>query len=218
MITSKICSKCNQELSIDNFHKSTNNKDGFKGQCKKCRREYNAIYVEEAKEKIFTMRKQYRENNKEILSIKKKEYYKNNKEEHKKRMKEYIDKNKAELYRKKKIYREENKERLLAQRKLYRQTPEARIIKRVSNFNRKVLERKAGKLDNDEVKKIVNNAKKCYWCGTSIKKSFHIDHYVPLSKGGTNAIENIVISCPQCNMKKHNTDPLKFAQSIGKLF
>lgn len=60
--------------------------------------------------------------------------------------------------------------------------------------------------------------KKCYWCGTRCAKSFHIDHYVPLVRGGAHVAENLVIACPACNMSKNARDPYEFAQHVGRLF
>jgi 5-methylcytosine-specific restriction endonuclease McrA len=43
---------------------------------------------------------------------------------------------------------------------------------------------------------------KCVSCG--LKKTLTKDHIVPLSKGGTDYIENIQPLCKNCNSKKHN--------------
>ena len=47
---------------------------------------------------------------------------------------------------------------------------------------------------------------RCYWCGASIEK-YHVDHVIPLSKGGSDAPENLVISCQTCNQEKYNKLP-----------
>lgn len=47
----------------------------------------------------------------------------------------------------------------------------------------------------------------CWWCGRQIIGSFHIDHRIPLAKGGNNAPENICIACPKCNLSKHDKLP-----------
>ena len=43
------------------------------------------------------------------------------------------------------------------------------------------------------------------------KKRYHVDHVIPLSKGGSDGRENIVISCPSCNMSKKDKMPEVFA-------
>lgn len=63
-----------------------------------------------------------------------------------------------------------------------------------------------------------NQQKICYWCNVECKSEYHIDHYVPLAKGGTHTIDNLVIACPKCNLTKNAKDPYKFAQTKGRLF
>lgn len=44
---------------------------------------------------------------------------------------------------------------------------------------------------------------RCWWCGKRIKgNEYHVDHVIPIVRGGTNALNNLCISCPECNMKK----------------
>jgi 5-methylcytosine-specific restriction endonuclease McrA len=62
---------------------------------------------------------------------------------------------------------------------------------------------------------------KCYWrnvnddCSVSLKGGYHVDHVVPLSKGGSNGPENLVLACPTCNLQKHAKHPMDWA---GVLF
>jgi len=35
------------------------------------------------------------------------------------------------------------------------------------------------------------------------RDSYHIDHVVPISKGGPHSITNVILCCPECNLKKH---------------
>lgn len=42
---------------------------------------------------------------------------------------------------------------------------------------------------------------KCYYCGAPWR---HIDHIVPLSRGGKHEIDNLVTACAKCNTTKHN--------------
>ncbi|MCL4824334.1 MAG: HNH endonuclease [Anaerolineales bacterium] len=48
-------------------------------------------------------------------------------------------------------------------------------------------------------------AELCEYCHTSERwqyVSFTIDHVIPLSKGGTDGLENLALSCFHCNRKK----------------
>lgn len=44
---------------------------------------------------------------------------------------------------------------------------------------------------------------KCYYCKTNLPSNYHADHKIPLSRGGKNTKENIALSCPDCNLRKH---------------
>lgn len=48
---------------------------------------------------------------------------------------------------------------------------------------------------------------KCFYCNEFIEtKTWHLDHVIPISKGGLNSNENIVSSCKECNLMKGALD------------
>ena len=49
-------------------------------------------------------------------------------------------------------------------------------------------------------KLIQRDGKLCHYCG--ITKGKTVDHKIPVAKGGTNHIDNLVLSCGPCNSKK----------------
>ena len=66
----------------------------------------------------------------------------------------------------------------------------------------------------------------CHWCSVPLVKEAQrrdsyvglsprgqVDHLVPLSKGGTNTVDNIVLACPACNQKKRDKLPEEFASN-----
>ena len=58
-------------------------------------------------------------------------------------------------------------------------------------------------------------------CGRKVrKKEFHVDHIVPISKGGSEwELDNLELSCPECNLKKGTrTEPEEFrcAEAVWK--
>jgi 5-methylcytosine-specific restriction endonuclease McrA len=59
---------------------------------------------------------------------------------------------------------------------------------------------------------------KCANCRTPIgQKTYHRDHIVALSRGGSNDISNIQLLCIPCNRRKYNKCPIEFAQAHGRL-
>jgi 5-methylcytosine-specific restriction endonuclease McrA len=48
-------------------------------------------------------------------------------------------------------------------------------------------------------------------------KKFHVDHVMPLAKGGSNDKYNLQLLCPSCNLSKHSKDPIDWAQENGRL-
>jgi len=52
---------------------------------------------------------------------------------------------------------------------------------------------------------------RCYWCGSKVRERYHVDHVMPLALGGSDGPENLVISCPPCNLSKGARHPMEFA-------
>lgn len=51
----------------------------------------------------------------------------------------------------------------------------------------------------------------CFYCGAAVGGKFHVDHVVPISRGGSDGPENLVIACPLCNRRKGAKHPAEFA-------
>ena len=133
----------------------------------------------------------------------------------------YTEKNKKRIYEYHKIYyklyREQNKETILEKCKKYRQTNNFKISNRNSSNKRRTIT-KIGDVTTQQLQELYENSNFCYWCNTNLKnKKIHLDHYIPLSKGGQHTLSNLVVSCPHCNHTKSSKDPIKFANSIGRL-
>jgi 5-methylcytosine-specific restriction endonuclease McrA len=43
----------------------------------------------------------------------------------------------------------------------------------------------------------------CFYCKKALSSSFHIDHKVPVNRGGESELGNYVLACMQCNQEKH---------------
>lgn len=61
---------------------------------------------------------------------------------------------------------------------------------------------------------------RCAYCRRPVPKEGnerHVDHIVPLIKGGTNDRRNLQILCQPCNLEKGRRDPLDHARTLGLL-
>lgn len=110
-----------------------------------------------------------------------------------------------------KVYRREHHERNRErdnQRSMeyYRQNGE-----RFKHYTAKYYARKrhnGGSYTHDELDTLYKQQRGCCWyCGKFVGLTFDIDHRVPVSRGGSSDISNIVISCRECNDSKANKLP-----------
>lgn len=58
---------------------------------------------------------------------------------------------------------------------------------------------------------------KCAICLKRLRRKHHVDHKIPLSRGGGNGPDNIQLTCGPCNMAKGAKDLIAFAQENGRL-
>lgn len=98
--------------------------------------------------------------------------------------------------------------------KLYRK----RNPDKVAEFTKKRNSKKIGKLPRGTIKKIGDSQKwLCVICRKNILNSYHVDHIIPLAKGGMHEPKNIQILCPSCNVRKSAKDPIDYMQERGFL-
>lgn len=151
----------------------------------------------------------YREQNKESIKLAKREYRQTNLEKVKKANKTYYESNKEKIAEKTKEYRENNKEYLKEQKAEYYRSFVGRLVSKNARSTRRALKNSTSdgtvtKNYLDTLLTIQNN--KCYYCENlldlSANGNVHLDHYIPLSKGGKHSCGNVVWSCSTCNLKK----------------
>lgn len=169
------------------------------------RNAYIKAYYEANKEKIAAQQKTYRDANKEKVAAYQKAYRDANKEQ----LKAYRDANKESIAAQRKAYRDANKKKEAARLKAYREANKGKIAQQ--DAQRRF--RKTHIINH----LLVAQRGKCASCHVNVIEKHHLDHIVPLAKGGTNNRSNFQLLCPACNLSKHAKDPLAFMQERGKL-
>ena len=187
----KKCCTCKVKKNISEFNNNKNSKDGFLAYCKQCAKQRRL----DNKEKISKYRDSISEKNK----IYQKNYHPS-----------YYQKNKNTLLRQNKEYRIKNKNRLSSYRKEFAKTEIGKAVQANTNHKRRIAIRE-GNVSSSEILKLKSSSFLCYWCLSLIKNErIHLDHFLPISKGGKHELSNLVISCPKCNQTKGSKMPHEF--------
>lgn len=74
-----------------------------------------------------------------------------------------------------------------------------------------------GELKNTKLRNCIfmKHNYQCVYCGGYGEE---IEHIIPRSKGGTNSVQNLTLSCRKCNIKKGNLSLKDFAKKVKKNF
>lgn len=149
-MTSKVCSKCNIDKDLGEFHKDKSRKDGYRNACKECKNSYSKQYRIDNRESISANKKEYREKNTEVIKERKKNYYEKKKLEKK------------------------NEEKLEVNSK---NCSRCNIDKDIVEFHKDHRRKDGHKSICEECAKIVVNAKKCFKCNVDKDiNDFRKDH------------------------------------------
>lgn len=85
------------------------------------------------------------------------------------------------------------------------------------NANSSRREKIKGKIPASMYFDFISKAKKiCHYCEAECFNDFHVDHFYPLSKGGSHSLCNLVIACPCCNLSKGASSPYSFINKINQ--
>ncbi len=218
----KICSKCNLEIPVDQFYRDKSKKDGRSTICKLCRQKYDQSPKGKTRQTKYetstkgkNRQKGWREKNPETI---------------KKLGKEWREKNKEKDYLRKKIWNEENREKINDQQRLKRETdPNYQLYYKMSNsINKSLRGNKNGykweSLVDFTFQQLKDHLEKQFedwmtWNNhTSISKSngkkvWHIDHIIPSSSFSFTSPDDPEFK--QCWCLK-NLRPLEALENISK--
>lgn len=185
----KKCTKCGVEKPFSDFHKNNRTKDGLIGSCKSCVSNYHKTYYERNKAHMKTD------------SLRR---YSEDKEKHKARFKAWRERNPGYDAEKSRAWRKNNPgayQRWLEENPSYhrawrQENPE---LVRAYARKRRALIQENGWEEYTEAEVIEIWGDACVYCGGPFE---HLDHVHPISKGGSDTLDNVVPSCAPCNYSK----------------
>ena len=73
-----------------------------------------------------------------------------------------------------------------------------------------------GRIDIEALRdRILACGGRCEWCGVSlVAVEFELDHVISLKGGGGHSPANLAVACPECNRRKGQKHPARFAAEI----
>lgn len=219
LITSKACSKCGDTKPTGDFYRSTSGSiDGFRAECRTCYNARRRASVDPEKNKADC--RKWRQNNlaktreadRKRYPARRPERLERGREEWRtltpderarrtERLREWKasnpDRVKAMWQRTYAKHRQKHSERVT---RWARENPEARAAIR---DRRRAREAGAdGDYTKDDVRVLLKRqGRVCFYCQCPLTK-FSVDHFIPLSRGGSNGPSNLVLSCHPCNCRK----------------
>lgn len=191
------CVKCHETKPLTDFRKVKAIKSGHRGHCKSCEAAASKVYNAANREDIAAKQKAYKEANRQEIAVNKKAWKKANPEKVVASSQIYYEAHREGIAFKQKVYYEANREETATKTRAWRAAnPDSR---RNSQLKRRALKRGNGtlKVTAKDLKRML--AKPCAYCGSPAE---HIDHVVPLSRGGGHSIGNLVGACAPCNLSK----------------
>ena len=191
------------------------------GRCHRCTQDdkYSAAKLDPEKQKAYMASWHeknkdyeliYRKENAEMIRQNSAKWAKENPEKHSDNARLWRVKNIDRADENRRKWRRENPERMTLLSKRWRENnPEKQ---RTIMFNRNSASRGVRlAVKHGLLEKMMNfQSSKCAYCQVNISDEFHVDHLIPVSKGGGNSPENLQLLCPSCNLRKSAMMPEDF--------
>jgi 5-methylcytosine-specific restriction endonuclease McrA len=191
----KRCPRCDSTKPASEFYISPLRFDGLSGHCRKC--------------VCARISNRYRSDPTHVLQ-RAYEWRRKNQDRHRETSRKWYRENSNKRLLKIREWQNQNLEKKrLIDRKWARNNPSALLEK--NHRRRARINGNTTSNCRDKEQKL-RLASFCYWCGGLLtRKTFSIDHIVPIARGGQHRPENLVAACRRCNFSKGKKSPEEWA-------
>ena len=215
MEQSKTCTKCRQIKTLADFHKASDSKDGYRANCKECKRSQRSKSRFANHEIVLQKEAAYRDANRSAINANKTVRYAANPEKHREQARANYNpatqKKRSAIYRlnnPQKIidnnyrYRQNNLEKVKAEAKKWRALNKVKLANYENERRARMHANGVFKISKKELTKLYSSPV-CFYCQEPTD-DIQMDHVIPIKKGGTHSIGNLVPACAGCNQSKLN--------------
>lgn len=213
----KKCCKCLLDKKYNEFYKKKDAADGLHPACKACVKERNKEWYAENSGGKKLKSKIYRMENIEKVKEAARISYSINREKMLQGMRVYREKNKDKLNKSSRDYYQENSASLKLYQINYRSMNRVKRASSLLKSQEKRKEAMANGMPHHQFNEwVMAQDKICFYCKNDCSNGYHVDHFIPISKGGTHTAENLRIACACCNLSKHDSMPCDFIARMNK--
>ena len=197
MDNSKTCTKCRQVKSLADFYRSSRSKSGYDSRCKVCSKEATLLSRSKNSQHYLQYQRQWRNQNREHLNRQARGYYWKKPELYRARSKDWSDANKDKVAERNAVYRLLNRDYLVALMKEWRKANPDKAMYYNNLRRTRMNDNGIYEVTAKDLSRLM--AQPCFYCGN---KAEHVDHVVPIARGGCHSIGNLLPACRQCNQSK----------------
>lgn len=169
----KICPKCKTQKDFSEFSRNKKYKDGLSCWCKEC---FASYYQANKDDMLKKQKDRYQE---AMMDPQRREI-------HRLRNSNSRDKNRLAARSAVALWKKSNRDIAST----YERNRRARIAGATGTHSQK-----------DILGMLASSGGKCFYCGAAAGR-YHVDHKTPLCRGGANSLDNLAISCKECNLRK----------------
>ena len=190
--------------------------------CRKCHNARSSAYRAAHQVEIAEMKRDWKERNLEAHLQQKRDHYAANRERILKEQRAHYYDNRDSILEKERVRRTSNPEffREKGRTAYKKHKPHIRDYQRKwrvenrekdSAIKRRYKARKrnapGSHTGDDIILQYQSQKGLCWWCEKPVDNDYHVDHRIPLNRGGSNNPDSLVISCPACNCARKDRLP-----------